>query len=288
MRVPSIHHPNSVQEVVALLAANPDAKCLAGGATLVAMMNANLLDISDLISLRDVAGLKGISHEQDGSVRIGAMTRHHDIANSGVFSAGQTLVREAASRIGHPAIRNMGTIGGSIAHADPAADFPTAITAADAIIEIAGRNGNRELKANDFFVDYLTTALESDEIVTAVRLPPSPPGSVSTYEKFCRVEGDFATVCVGLLLTMDGRLCNTLRLAVGACGPKPIRVLEAEKRLIGTSLEEKDITAACELLVSACDPVGDVRGSAEYRLWLVPVLVERALDRALERLRDAR
>jgi aerobic carbon-monoxide dehydrogenase medium subunit len=288
VRASSIRHPTTVEEAVALLAADADAKCLAGGATLVAMMNADLVEISDLISLRDVAGLKGVARMPDGSVRIGAMTRHHDIAVSDAFSAGQIFVREAASHIGHPAIRNMGTIGGSIAHADPAADFPVVLAAADAVVEIAGRVGNRDLRSAAFFVDYLSTALEHGEIVTAIRLPPAPAGAVSVYEKFSRVEGDFATVSVALMLASDDRSCSAVRLALGACGPRPVRVSAAEERLLGTRLDRDDIAAASALLIPACEPVDDVRGSAEYRLSLVPVLVERAVGRALDRLKAAR
>lgn len=271
-----------------MLAADPDAKCLAGGATLVAMMNADLVEVSDLISLRDVAGLKGIARMSDGSIRIGAMTRHHDIAVSDAFSPCHVFVSEAASHIGHPAIRNMGTIGGSIAHADPAADFPTVLSAADAIMEIAGRAGNRELGSAVFFVDYLATALERDEIVTAIRLPSAPPDTVSVYEKFSRVEGDFATVSVALMLATDGGVCSTIRLALGACGPRPVRVAAAEQRLLGTRLDRDDIAAACGVLIPACEPLDDMRGSAEYRLSLIPVLVERAVGRALDKRKAAR
>jgi carbon-monoxide dehydrogenase medium subunit len=288
MAVPRIFHPTTVDEAVALLAADPDAKCLAGGATLVAMMNAELVEISSLVSLRDVAGLKGVARLPDDAVRIGAMTRHHDIARSDSFSAGQIFVREAASLIGHPAIRNMGTIGGSIAHADPAADFPTVLTAANAVIEIAGLRGRREIGAEAFFVDYLTTALEPSEIVTAIRLPSPPAGAVSVYEKFSRVDGDFATVSVALMLAAEDRLCSRAGLALGACGPRPVRIAAAEERLIGSSLSPNDIGAACALLLSACDPVDDMRGSAEYRLALVPVLVERALARAQDMLKASR
>jgi aerobic carbon-monoxide dehydrogenase medium subunit len=285
MKAARLHHPETVEEAVTLLAADPNAKCLAGGATLVAMMNADLVEITDLISLREVAGLKGIARLPDGSVRIGAMTRHHDIATSSAFSPGQIFLSEAASRIGHPAIRNMGTIGGSIAHADPAADFPAVVMAADAFVEIAGQSGKRELKPQEFFLDYLSTALQHDEIVTAVRVPPAPPGAVSVYEKFSRVEGDFATVSVALMVAGDGRSCSALRLALGACGPKPIRVEAAEERLCDSTLSPNDVAAACALLIASCEPIDDMRGSAEYRVSLIPVLVERALARAMDRLR---
>jgi aerobic carbon-monoxide dehydrogenase medium subunit len=287
MKAARLHHPVTVEEAVRLLSADPDAKCMAGGATLVAMMNANLVELSDLISLREVAGLKGIARLPDGSVHIGAMTRHHDIATANAFSPGQQFLSEAASRIGHPAIRNMGTIGGSIAHADPAADFPTVLMAADAFVEVAGRESKRQLKPQAFFVDYLSTALQHGEIVTAVRIPPAAVGAVSIYEKFSRVEGDFATVSVALMLARDGHSCTAVRLALGACGPRPLRVEAAEERLLGSHLNADDVAAACELLVAASEPIDDMRGSADYRRSLIPVLVERALARAVDKLTHA-
>ncbi|MEC7488425.1 MAG: FAD binding domain-containing protein, partial [Pseudomonadota bacterium] len=154
-----LHHPRTVDEAVTLLAKDQDTRCLAGGATLVAMMNAELLAPGALVSLRDVDSLKGISRTSDGTVVIGAMTNHVSLAETNDFDTGQRVVAEAASVIGHPAIRNMGTIGGSIAHADSAADYPAALAAAEAVIKTISSQGERSIPAAEFFVDYLETAL---------------------------------------------------------------------------------------------------------------------------------
>lgn len=278
-----LHHPNSVDEAVSLLSGEDDARCLAGGATLVAMMNADLLAPEALVSLRDVDGLSGISVEADGTVVIGAMTNHVTIAESTEFDGGQRIVAEAAAVIGHPAIRNMGTIGGAIAHADSAADYPAALMAADAVIHTVGAAGERDIAAGDFFVDYLETALEEGEMVTSVRLPAGPDGAMAAYEKFSRVEGDFATVSVAVVLSEAAGKIDRIRLAVGACAPVPIRSSEAEEVLIAGAADEGSIAAASEFLVEAADPMDDFRGSGEYRLKLIPVLVTRAIEAARAR-----
>lgn len=273
--------PKTVEEAVALLAEEPEARCLAGGATLVAMMNADLLEPSALISLRDVESLGRVSREADGGIAFGAMANHADIAAMSGYDGGQSVLRDAARAIGHPAIRNMGTIGGSIAHADPAADYPAALVAADASIEVAGAQGRREVAAADFFVDYLETALRPGEMVSAVRLPPAPDGAVSAYEKFARVDGDFATVSVAVVLSGEDGRCA--RISLGGCGPAPVRSTEAEAVLVEKGISKDSISAACEALAAAADPMDDFRGSAEYRLLLIPALVERAVARARER-----
>lgn len=276
--------PTTVDEAVRYLAADPDHRCLAGGATLVAMMNAQLVEPAGLVSLAKVEGLSGIARAGDGGLAIGAMTQHQIVADSALFVGGHALVRDAARLIGHPAIRNMGTMGGSISHADSAADYPAALVAANAAIEIAGSAGRRTVPAEAFFVDYLQTALEPGELVVAIRLPPATKGAVSAYQKFARVEGDFATVSAAVVLAMDGAKCKTIRIAVGACAPTPVRVAGAEQALIGTTLDDRALAAASETLAGACDPVDDFRGSAEYRLMLVPVLVRRAVEAARKRL----
>ena len=275
-----LYFPKTLEEAVSLLAKDPEACCLAGGATLVAMMNADLLEPSALISLRDVASLGRISREAEGGIVFGAMTNHASIAALNGYDGGQCVVRDAARVIGHPAIRNMGTIGGSIAHADPAADYPAALVAADASVEVAGVQGKREIAAANFFVDYLETALQPGEMISAVRLPPAPDGAVSSYEKFARVDGDFATVSVAVVLSEDGERCNHARIALGGCGPAPVRSADAEAILVEKGISKNSISAACEALAAAADPMDDFRGSMEYRLLLIPVLVERAVARA--------
>lgn len=277
------HQPETVDDALKLLADDEDARCIAGGATLVAMMNADLIAPSALVSLRSIDELKAIDRGNDGSVRIGAMAKHKAVASFDSFDPGQAVVQEAAQVIGHPAIRNMGTIGGSISHADAAADYPAALAAADAAIEIAGANARREVGATDFFVDYLETALEPGEIVVGVRLPASPDAA-SAYAKFARVEGDFATVSVAAVVAMDGATCRDIRLAVGACAAAPVRVAAAEDQLKGSGLTDDEIDQASAAIVEACDPVSDFRGSAEYRLALVPVMLRRAIAKAKQRV----
>ena len=276
------HEPATLEEAAALLAADEDARPLAGGATLVAMMNAELVEPTALVSLRRIAALDGISAAGDGTVTIGAMTTHHALANTEALDGGQAIVRRAARVIGHPAIRNMGTIGGAIAHADPAADYPAALVAAGATIEAFGPGGTRDIGADEFFVDFLETSLEPGELVSAVRLPASPHGATSAYEKFARVDGDFATLSVAVVAVMDGGTCSHLRVALGSAGPTPVRAQAAEAALVGTALDDDAIAAAAAILIEASDPLDDVRGSSEYRMMLVPELLRRAIAGAKE------
>ncbi len=278
------HQPESVDEAVAILSGEEDARCLSGGATLVAMMNAQLVEPSALVSLRNIAELAEITSLRDGAVRIGGTVLHNTIATSELFDNAQAVVAEAARRIGNPAIRNMGTLGGAISHADPAADYPAALVALDARVEIAGPNGRRELAAEEFFVDYFETALEPGELVIAVCVPKATDGAAGAYEKLARIDGDFATVSVAAVVSMAGGTCTAIRLAVGACAAVPVRVEAAEETLKGTGLEGPAITEAANLLIAQCDPISDFRGSAEYRLAMVPVFLDRAVQRARQRL----
>jgi carbon-monoxide dehydrogenase medium subunit len=280
-----LHTPTSLQEASRLLAADPEARCLAGGATLVAMMNAGLVQPSALVSLRKIDGMAGITRHADGSVRIGAMTRHRATAISSDLKAGQTVVKQAASVIANPPVRNMGTMGGSIAFADPGADYPPALVAADAEIELVGGNGSRRIKAADFFIDWYQTALEPGELVAAIHLPAGNLQSIGHYDKLARVEGDYATASVAVVLTMAGQSCAGVAVAVGACGPKPVRLAEAEGKLVGSSLDDASLAAAGALLAEAADPVDDVRASADYRRLVIPRLVRRAVRAALTRAR---
>ena len=274
------HQPTSLDAALALLAADPEAMLLAGGATLVAMMNADLVAPSALVSLRAVPELQTIEVKPDGGLRIGAMLSHAALAAEARLTGGNAVVREAAAQIAHPAVRNIGTLGGAVAHGDPSSDLPAALVAANAVIETAGPAGKREIAAEEFFEDYLTTALQAGEMVAAVRLPAQPEGATGHYEKFARVHGDYATLSVALVLAMAGGECSFARVALGAAGATPVRVAEAEACLIGSALDADAVEAAAAKLVEASDPIDDVRGSAEYRLMLVPRLLGRALAAA--------
>lgn len=279
-----LHWPKTIDEAVDVLASTEDALPLAGGATLVAMMNAGLVEPGALVFLRKIDELKQIETRPDGSVEIGAMTTHKTVASFDGFREGQAVVALAARQIGHPPVRNMGTIGGSIAHADPAADYPPALVAADAAVEIIGKAGARSVPVGEFFEDYHETALAEGEIVRAVTIPKAPPGSVAVYDKLARVDGDFATASVALVLVMENGTCTHIRLVAGGVGPTPVRVAAAEERLIGTTLEESDVTEAAAMLVEECDPVDDVRASAHYRTVVLPRMILRALVTAQGRL----
>ena len=275
--------PTTISEAVSLLGEHPDARCISGGATLVAMMNADLVDVPALVSLRRIPDLAGVVQDEVG-VRIGAMTTHHAVANAETLVGGLSVVRRAAGQIAHPGVRQMGTMGGSISHADPAADYPGALVAADATIEIAGSSGARQVKAREFFLDYFTTAVEEGELVSAVLLPTPPDSATGVHRKFARVDGDFATVSISLVLALHEGICSHVRIAVGGCSAAPVYVAEAEQILLGSALGEDVIAKAGALLADECDPIDDVRGSAEYRLMLVPRLLREALETAVTEL----
>ena len=280
-----LYRPRSVDEAVSLLAQDDEAKLLAGGATLVAMLNARVIEPTALISLRDVDEIKGISvldgsgmhdaAQADGIVRLGAFTRHRETATCSSPLGASAVVRDAASQIASATVRNMGTIGGAIAFADPGLDYPPALVAAGARVEIAGADGRRTVSAGDFFVDWYTTALQPGEMVTAVLLPVRV-GGCGVYVKHARVASDYATVSVAACLEADGRC----RVAIGACGPMPLADSEVDASLTANR-GPAALTAAAERLVEMADPLDDVRGSADYRRRLIAPLLARAV-RAVE------
>ena len=270
-----LYRPKTVHEATALLAQDPEAKPLAGGATLVAMLNARVIEPTAFVSLADIDEIKGISVLPDGRVRIGAFTRHRETAACALALGSSAVVPHAASQIANATVRNMGTIGGSISFADPGLDYPPALVAAGAVIEIASADGRRTVPATEFFVDWYVTALEPGELVTAVLLPV-PDHGVGVYVKHARVAGDYATASVAACLVGD----NCLRVAIGGCGPTPLSDPEADAA-ITADRSDAAIAHAARLLVERADPLDDVRGSADYRRLLIPRLLLRAV-RSLE------
>jgi len=267
-----LFRPATVAEAVSLLAGDPEARPIAGGATLVAMMNAQVLEPAALVSLAGIEEIRGITSASDGRLRIGAFTRHRETAASSLLAGTAAAVRDAASKIANATVRNMGTIGGSIAFADPGLDYPPALVAAAAEVEIASVEGRRTVAARDFFVDWYTTALAPGELVTAVLLPRTDSGAAGVYIKHARVSGDYAIASVAACRLPDGRLS----IAVGGCGPTPLADDEAN-RLLEDDRSETAIEAAGAILVSLADPLDDVRGSADYRRLLIPRLLLRAV-----------
>ncbi len=269
--------PTTIEEAVSLLASHEGARCISGGATLVAMMNAGLVRPELLISLEKIEALKGITAAENGEVRIGAMSRHNQTANSNLFSEGQRVVPSAAGRIANLPVRNMGTIGGSLAFADPAADYLTALTAAEAEIETVSPRGCRRIPIDAFVTSWYTTVLAPDEIVTAVVVPAAPRGSLWHYEKLARVSGDFAIVSIAVVVAFKEANCIFIRIAVGGCGPAPLRRREAEELLEASRLEPELVAQAGALLVEMSDPVDDVRATADYRRIVLPRLLTKVL-----------
>ena len=278
--------PQTLEDAVAALQAE-EAAGLAGGATLVAMMNADLLTPGRLVSLRGIAALREAARDASGAVRIGAMRRHRETAAETDLRDGQRVVSAAAAQIANPPVRNMGTIGGSCAFFDPAADYPPALVAAEARFDLVNKDGRRSVDAAAFFVDWYETALQPGELIEAVVVPPAQVGSLGNYHKLARVSGDFATVSVALVLAMDGPTCSHLAVVVGACGPTPIRCRDIEAKLVGGGLEDAEIDRLGTALTEALDPVDDVRASAEYRRRVAPRLVRKVIGEAREQLAGA-
>jgi aerobic carbon-monoxide dehydrogenase medium subunit len=276
---PAFHRPTTVEDAVSLLCGNKGAIPLAGGQTLVAMMNGNLIDPPALVSLRRIASLRQLEVMPQG-LRIGAMVPHSVVEKDARLVGAWAVIREAAAQIAHPAIRAFGTIGGAIAHADPNADYPTALAAADAVVEVMGANGPRRIPVSGFFVDYMTAALEAGELVVAIHVPANSDKSIGAYERFARVDGDYAIVSVAVVASFDKGMCTQARIAVGSCGPTPLRREESERALVGSTLDEAAVRRAGALLAEAAEPVDDVRASADLRRRLIPRLLQRALERA--------
>ena len=278
MSVPGYHRPATVEDAARLLADTEGARCLSGGATLVAMMNANLAEPKAIVSLGGVAELSGIADLADSRLRIGAMTCHRMTAEETRLTGTLAVLRDTARQIANPVVRNMGTIGGSIAFADPAADYPPALVAAKAEVEIANAAGRRRVAAQDFFVDWYTTACGPSELVTAVYLPAPRPG-VGLYKKLARVSGDFAIASVALAVAKEARGVS-VRIAIGGCGPKPIRADDVDAMLSAQFGDAATATVAGETLAAASDPVDDVRASADYRRLVIPRLVAATVAEA--------
>ena len=263
--------PRTLAQALDLLNRCPDARPISGGATLVAMINARVVEPTRLVSLANVPELRGISALPDGRLRIGAFTRHRETAESGLTTGQRRVVSHAASQIANATVRNMGTIGGSISFADPGLDYPPALVAVGAEVLIAGSAGERSVPAKDFFVDWYTTALKPGEIVVGVVLPAAAGGH-GHYLKHARVVGDYATVSVAICATAQGQW----RVAIGGCGPAPLSDDEANA-LLSAGRDAASVAQAGALLQALADPLSDVRGSAEYRRLLIPRMLASAV-----------
>lgn len=280
--------PETVEEAVAALAdAGGDARPLAGGQSLVPAMNFRLATPGVLVDLNRIPELDFVRRE-GGELGIGAMTRQRDAETSPLVAEAAPLMVEALGHVGHPQIRSRGTVGGSLAHADPAAELPAVLLALDGRCRLVGPDGERWVDAGDFYTVLFGTACEDDELLAEVALPEAPARSGYAFEEAARRDGDFALAGVAARLELDddGR-CSGVGLGLAGLGPMPACAPEAELLLEGEAPEAEALEAAAGRLAEEVDPPEDMHASAAYRRRLVRVLAARALKRAAARARTA-
>ena len=276
----NVHIPDSITEAVNLLSKfGTDAKILAGGQSLIPMMKLRLVQIAEIIDLSNITKLIEFKKHQN-SITIGSMTTYHDLITNNELKLMHPMIVESASVVADVQVRNRGTIGGSLAHADPAADLPAVMIASNAIFNIAGPNENKQIKAEDFFVDIFTTLLEENEILTSIEIPNNSFGdsSTETYKKFANKASHFAIVGVAARLNITNKVCSHASIAITGSGAKPVKAKKSEEILTGTKIEESDIAAAANESTNGLDFLNDIHASAEYREHLTKIFVSRALS----------
>ena len=278
------YRAGSVAEACDLLAAHPGAKLLAGGHSLIPLLKLRLAAPAAVVDIGRVGALRGISNG-GGALRIGALTTHAEIAASEAVKSGAAALAEAAGQIGDPAVRNRGTIGGNVAHADPASDLPAVLTALGATFTVSGPDGERALAAADFFQGMMATALGEHDILTAVNVPAASAGSASAYVKFSHPASRYAVVGAAASVTAAGGACTAASVAVGGVTAVPVRCGSVEAALAGQPLSADAIAAAAATAGNDLgdDLLGDVFASGEYRKAVTPVYVQRALTAAAQR-----
>jgi carbon-monoxide dehydrogenase medium subunit len=275
------HRPASVDEAVALL--DEDSRPLAGGHSLIPLLKVRLATPSALVDLGRIPGLDGIS-ESSGELTIGALATHAAVAASDVVRARCPVLAETAAQIGDVQVRNRGTIGGSIAHADPAADYPTVLKALGATVTATGRNGERQISADDLFLGIFTTALEPGELITSVSVPATSAGTGAAYFKHSHPASRYAVVGVAAVASVEGGTCTNARVTVGGVTSPPVHASAAAESLVGKPGSQEAIAAAAEKVPEAIfSATGDVYASGEYRTHLAKVLAARALTSAFKR-----
>ena len=278
------HAPESLDEALALLAAHgDDCRPLAGGQSLIPLLSFRLARPAHLVDLNRATGFPDIEGGAAG-LSIGAMVRQRRAERSPVVREHCPLLSDALALIGHPAIRNRGTVGGSIAHADPAAELPAVAVALDAGLVVRGPEGERTVRAADFFVGHYSTDLQSDECLVRIDLPPWPPGAGWSIQETARRHGDFAIAAVAAVVQLDGGgTVADARLALAGVDDRPVRASAAEAQLVGSVAGPAAFAAAAQQAAVGIDPPSDLHGSAAYRRHVVQVLVRRALEAASQR-----
>jgi CO/xanthine dehydrogenase FAD-binding subunit len=273
--------PSSIDEALSLLAqGGEDAKLLAGGQSLVPLLNLRMAQVSSLVDLNRLSDLSFIRRE-NGLLCIGALTRHRQIEVSDEVRAAHSLLPQAAAEVGHLAIRNRGTIGGSLVHADPAAEWPLVAVLLNAQLILRSQGSTRAIAARDFFLAPLTTAIEPHELLCEIRFPVASGQTEWGFQELCRRSGDFAIAAVACQLTLDQNgACTDVALAVAGAHSTPLLIAEVGKFLQGNRGEDSAIKEAAEAVATVVDPPSDVHGSSEFRRQIVKVLTTRALKEA--------
>ena len=280
------HAPSSLSEALALLDQfRDDAKILAGSQSLIPLMKLRLATPGHVIDLRKVPALSGVT-ESGGELRIGAMTRYRDIETSELVRAKLPAMSEAAGQIGDAQVRNLGTIGGSLAHADPSADWPAVTVALDASVRIVSKSGERMLKVEDLIQGPLTTALEPGEILSEVRVPLPAGRTGSAYEKYPHPASRFAIVGVAARVSLDDGNVREARVAITGLGPQVTRAKGVEQALAGKAADPAVLDAAAARAAEGLELRADLMGSAEYKANLARVYTSRVLRRAVGRARE--
>jgi aerobic carbon-monoxide dehydrogenase medium subunit len=276
--------PKSVPEAVAMLRQHgDDARILSGGQSLIPMMKLRLARPGFLVDINRIAGLSYVK-EEGGYLKIGGLTREAELEASPLLRAKYPILLDTAHVIADPQVRNMATVGGNLAHGDPANDHPATMVALGAQVVATGPKGERVIPIENFFLSLFSTALQHEEILTEIRIPVPPPRSGGAYFKLERKVGDFATAAVAVQLTLDEKaVCQKVGIGLTNVGPTPVKARKAEEFLRGKKLEEANIKQVAQLAADESAPSPDLRGPIEYKKALVKELARRALSRAVER-----
>ena len=274
--------PETVEAAVAALAEDETARPLAGGQSLIPTMNFRLSTPGRLVDLRRIASLRGIAVE-GGTIRVGAMTRHRELETDAAANAANPLIGEVLDNVAHIAIRNRGTVGGSIAHADPAAELPCLLVATGGAVTVEGPGGSREIAADDLFRFHMTTSLGQAEILTEIRIPALAPATGYAFEEFARRRGDYALAGVCTLLTVEAGVCRAARIAACGIASRPVRLAAAEDALAGRAVDEAARIAAGEAAKEYVTAQADLQASEAYRKDLLAALVRRTAATAAKR-----
>jgi carbon-monoxide dehydrogenase medium subunit len=276
------HTPNTLSEALDLMEEHQDdGRPIAGGTALVVLMKQSLLEADHLISLARIPGLTGIRAEADG-LHIGALTHHREVEQSDLVKQHAPLLAEVYHHVATVRIRNVATVGGGIAHADPAQDPPPGLIALDASVKLQSKGGERIVPVKDLFLDYYETAIEPGELLTELIVPNTAAGARTTYIKFLpRTADDYATVAVAARAQVENGTARNLRVALGAAGPTPVHATAVEQALEGQAISPDAIRRAAEAVADQVDPLDDFRGSSGYKRDMAVVFTRRALERVL-------